>query len=152
MIKKDLIDEAFERIGLSAYTFDMQPEQYQSALKKLDVMVASWGAIGIRIGYPISHNAELTEILNIPDSAIEAIVTNLSIRIAGSFGKVLSADDKLLAKQALNNLMIHTTEIIEMKLPNTLPSGAGNKKFRNDEFIKKEVEQIEAGNYGLLDI
>jgi hypothetical protein len=50
--KRQFISAAFEEIGLASYVFDLQPEQLQSALRRLDAMMADWNAKGIRLGYP----------------------------------------------------------------------------------------------------
>jgi hypothetical protein len=55
--KQDLIDQAFQQIGLAGYVFDLSPEQLQSALKTLDTMMATWNGRGIRLGYPIPSTA-----------------------------------------------------------------------------------------------
>ena len=92
---------AFEEIGLANYNFDLQPEQFQSGLKKLDTMMARWNKNGIRIGYPLSSSpstSNLNEDTNVRDSSLEAIYKNLAVRIAPSFGKVLSIDTKIEAK------------------------------------------------------
>jgi len=53
MSKRQLIDAAFEELALAGYTFDIDPDEQLSALRRLDSMMATWGGpgIGIRIGY-----------------------------------------------------------------------------------------------------
>mgnify|MGYP003525752305 CR=1 FL=1 len=53
--KRQFVTQAFEEIGLAAYVFDLTPEQLQSALRRLDSMMASWNAKGIRLGYQIGR-------------------------------------------------------------------------------------------------
>ena len=48
--KREYIEQAFEEIGLASYVFDLTPEQLQSALRKLDAMLAEWNAKGLRLG------------------------------------------------------------------------------------------------------
>ena len=38
--KRQFILAAFEEIGLAAYTFDLQPDQLESARRRLDAMIA----------------------------------------------------------------------------------------------------------------
>lgn len=51
--KRQFVTQAFEEIGLASYVFDLTPEQLDSALRRLDTMIASWNALGIRLGYPL---------------------------------------------------------------------------------------------------
>ena len=64
--KRQFISAAFEEIGLASYVFDLQPEQLQSALRRLDAMMADWNAKGIRLGYPAPRTATLTRIRSFP--------------------------------------------------------------------------------------
>ena len=51
--KRDIVNQAFGEIGMADYVFDLQPQQLDSALRQLDMMMATWNGKGIRIGYPI---------------------------------------------------------------------------------------------------
>ncbi len=128
-LKREFITQAFEEIGLASYVFDLSPEQLQSALRKLDMMMATWDARGIRLGYPIPSTAggsSLTEDSGVPDRANEAIVTNLAIRLAPSVGKTVSMDLKAIAKQAFDGLLAVAALPAEMQMPSGTPAGAGN--------------------------
>jgi hypothetical protein len=88
--KRQFVVQAFEEIGYASYTYDIQPEQLQAGLRRLEAMMGTWNGRGIRLGYPLSSNpdsAELDVSSNVPDSANEAIYTNLAIRIAPIVGK-----------------------------------------------------------------
>ena len=137
--KKEFIQSAFEEIGLADYEYDLSPEEYQSALRKLDQMIASWNSIGVTLGYPLPsspRDSNLNDNSNVPDSANEAIVTNLAIRIAPLFGKVASNDTKTMAKSTYENLTRLATVPQEMTL-NTTVQGAGYKaiELTNNVFI-----------------
>ena len=99
--KRQFISAAFEEIGLASYVFDLQPEQLDSALRRLDAMIADWNAKGIRLGYPLPsspQDSDLDEETNVPDSAYEAIICSLAIRLAPSYGKQVMAETKTTAK------------------------------------------------------
>ena len=153
--KRQFAEQALDEIGIASYAYEIQPEMIQSVLRRMDSMLATWNAKGIRVGYPVPttpENSDLDDETNVPDSANEAIYLNLAIRIAPSFGKTILIDTKISAKQAYNALLVHTSEIVEMKYPTTLPLGAGNKPFRNNagEFITNNEESLEVGNDGNL--
>jgi len=127
--KGELVHSALNEIGIADYDFDIAPEQTESGLRKLDSMLGYWNGKGIRLGYPIPNNpidSALSEDSNIPDSAWEAVITNLAIRIAPSYGKMVSPDTKITAKNALNTLYRISAHPEEMQL-NVLPRGAGYK-------------------------
>lgn len=57
--KRQFMTAAFEEIGLAAYVYDLTPEQMQSAVKRMDAMIAGWNSNGVRIvsvgRFPIEH-------------------------------------------------------------------------------------------------
>lgn len=128
--KRQFIQSALEEIGIASYDFDLSSEQYESAMRRLDAMAASWNAKGIRIGYPIPsspENSVLDEETNVPDSANEAIITNLAIKLAPGYGKVVSAETRYTAKETIMTLMARASFPVEQQLPSSMPSGAGSK-------------------------
>jgi len=110
--KRQFVDAALEEIGLASYTFDMQPEQLESARRRLDAMMADWNAKGIRLGYPLPSSPEdgsLDEETLVPDSAYEAIICSLGIRLAPSYGRVVMMETKATAKQGYDILLQRAT-------------------------------------------
>ena len=127
--KGELVHSALNEIGISDYDFDVAPEQTESALRRLDSMIQEWNARGLKLYYPYSTSAggsSLDTDTELPGSAIEAVITNLAIRIAPSYGKIVSPDTKATARHALNTLYISSSEPREMQLP-SMPKGAGYK-------------------------
>lgn len=127
--KKQLIEEAFDTIGIATHSFPMQPEQYASALKKLDSMMATWNGEGIRLGYPLysdQNDSDIDELSNIPDWSYEAVYQNLALRIAPSFGKVVMPDLKQNAKDSYDKIITRVTRPPEMQITG-LPKGQGHK-------------------------
>ncbi len=154
--KRQFVTQAFEEVGLAAYVFDLTPAQLQSALNRLDSMMASWNAKGIRLGYPIAsnpQNSDLDEETNVPDSANEAIYLNLGIRIAPGFGKTVAPETKAAAKMAYDVLLSRAAVPPEQQFPGTMPSGAGNKPWRvyNDPFFHRPVDPLLAGEDGPIE-
>ena len=98
--KRQFVAAAFEEIGLASYAFDLQPQQFESALRRLDAMMASWNALGIRLGYPLPSSPQFSDLdaqSEVPDSANEAIITNLAVKIAPGYGKQVMPDTKATA-------------------------------------------------------
>lgn len=153
--KRQFITQAFEEVGLAAYVFDLTPDQLQSALRRLDSMMASWNAKGIRLGYPLPSNpddSDLDQQTGVPDSANEAIYLNLGIRIAPGFGKTVSVDTKSNAKACYDTLLARAAFPMEQQLPGTMPLGAGNKPWNLDTtFVPPPTEPLLAGQDGPIE-
>lgn len=148
--KRQFVVEALTDIGFASYIYDAQPELLESIRAKLDAMMATWNAKGIRIGYPIGNNPDsggLDDATNVPDSANEAIYKNLAIRIAPSVGKTIPQELRQIAKEAYDALVIWAARPMEMQMPGTMPAGAGNKPWRsnNRPFLNPPVEPLLAG-------
>lgn len=151
--KRQFVEQAFDEIGLAGYTFDLQPEQLQSALRRLDTMMATWNAKGIRLAYPLPsspQDSDLDQKTEVPDSAYEAIYTNLAIRIAPSFGKQVAIEVKTTAKQAYDVLLQRAAAPIEMRLPSTMPVGAGHKLY-DDPYVEYPEQPVQSGPEGFFE-
>jgi hypothetical protein len=153
--KRQFVSAAFEEIGMAEYVFDLQPEQLQSALNRLDAMLAEWNAKGLRLGYSLPsspQDSDLDEPTFAPDSAWEAIITNLAIRIAPGYGKAVSPDTRVTAKAAYNTLLQRAAFPLEQQLPETMPTGQGNKPWRWDNpFVPRPVDPVDAGPDGPIE-
>jgi hypothetical protein len=127
--KGEIVHSALNEIGIADYDFDIAPEQTESAMRRLDSMMAEWSARGIKLYYPSSTSANGSSLdtdTNLPASALEAVITNLALRIAPSYGKIVFPETKSTAKNALDTLMIKTALPREMQLP-SMPKGQGYK-------------------------
>ncbi|MCP4262909.1 MAG: hypothetical protein GY774_36175 [Planctomycetes bacterium] len=149
--KRQFIIEAYTEIGYASYEFDLEPEQLQIGLRRLDSMIATWNGLGIRLGYPIPSSPELSNLddeTEVPDSSNEAIYTNLAIRLAPPVGKMVTPETKAAAKAAYNVVLARASFPNERQLPGDLPAGAGNKGI---EFISPPTDPLRVGKDGTLD-
>jgi len=155
--KRQFINAALEEIGLASYVFDIQPEELESALRRLDAMMADWNVRGIRIGYPLSSitSSSVAQETSVPDSANEAIISNLGMRLAPSYGAIVPREVKISAKNGLMTLLTRAgvTQPQEKQLPSSLPVGAGNKPWRysGDNFMPEPTDNVDAGPDSELD-
>jgi len=150
--KRQLVDAAMGEIGLASYAFDLMPEQRENALRRLDSMMAEWNGRGLRLGYPVPDNPSDSDIdtdSNIPDAAWEAVITNLALRLAPSYGKQVNSETKIAARHSLNTILARAAIPSEMKLP-SMPSGAGNKSIDNP-FTPAPSSDLIAGPDATLD-
>lgn len=153
--KREFVVAALEEIGLATYVFDAQPEQLQSALTRLDAMMANWNGKGIRLAYPLPGSpgaSSLDQNTSVPDSANEAVITNLAVRLAPSYGKTVSPDTKATARDAYNLILSHAAMPPEMQMPDTMPAGAGNKSFTlYGTYLNPPVDPVLTGGDGVLE-
>lgn len=157
--KEQFVVEAYSEIGYASYVYDLQPEQLETGLKRLDSMLGTWNGKGIRIGYPIPsspENSSLSTETNVPDYANEAIITNLAKRLAPTVGKQISTDTSKTARAGYLMLLGKATQPNEMSLPGTMPRGAGQKSWRyaDHPFIDdpRDSETIATGYDDELDL
>jgi len=156
--KREVVTNAFEEIGLANYVFDLQPEQLQAGLRRLDNMMATWNSRGLRLGYPLPDSpggSDLDEETGVTDEAIEAMVANLAIRIAPLFGKTVSPDTKSAARGAYMALLNRRTNTLEKRIDaNAIPAGQGTKywRFNSDPFLSKTERGITTGPDDILDL
>lgn len=154
--KRQFVEAAFDEIGLASYVYDLQPEQLQSALRRLDAMMATWNNKGIRVGYPLPSSPEDSDLdveTGVPDAANEAIYLNLGIRIAPGFGKQVSMDTKKSARDGYLGLLSKTANVQEQQFPSTTIRGAGSKPFRaRDVYFPEPDDPIDVGPDGELEL
>ena len=156
--KRQIITQAFEEIGLASYVFDLEPEQLQGALRRLDNMMATWNGRGIRIGYPLPSSiaaSTLDQEVNVTDIAFEAITTNLAIRIAPGYGKVVAPDTKMIARRGYMTLLARQAKPVEKVIDRlAIPMGAGSKywRYNEDPFFGEPIVEIDAGPDSVLDL
>lgn len=153
--KRQFIEQALDYIGLASHTFDITPEELQSALNQLDTMMASWYARGLSLYYPLPStpsSSSLDDLTSVPDMANEAIYTNLALRLAPAYGKPVTPEAKQFASMSYQTVVLNSSRPMPMQFPSTLPRGSGNKPIRYDrEFMDRPDESLETGNDQTID-
>ena len=153
--KRQIIQQAFDEIGLAPYVFDLTADQLESALRRLDSMLAMWDSKVIRLGYPLPNspqNSDLDSETNMPDIAVEAAFLQLAVRIAPSYGKAVSIETKAAAKHAYDALLVQFATPPEMHIPAGYPIGAGYKPYAIDDPFASREDQIHVGSDSVLEI
>jgi hypothetical protein len=155
--KRQLVGEAFSEIGIAGWEFDVEPEELDTALRRLDTMLATWAAKGVCVGYLFPSGADKSDLdddSGLPDSACETVYLNLAIRIAPSFGKQVGSDTRRSARAGYDTLLLTAAMPQQQQFPNTLPRGAGNKAWRNINrpfFPTPDDDPVQIGDGGDLD-
>lgn len=158
--KRELVMQAFEDAGLASYAFDLTPEQLQSAMRKMDSMLATWAAKGVQLGYAMASGPEtgdLDQLSGLQTTANEAVYLNLALRIAPAFGKTVATGTAMAAKDAYDSLLISAALPQPAQLPRNMPIGAGSKPWRgrSSPFIAppdtSPVQISQGGNLDFLE-
>lgn len=154
--KQQLVQEAFAEIAMAGYTFDLNPEEMETGLRRLDTMLATWNGKGIRLGYPLPSSPDTSSLdqdSNLPDMAIEAVYLSLAISMAPGFGKMVTQDTRIRAKQAYDSLIARAAMPPEQQFRSGLPRGAGGKSWRGarSPFLPGPTDPIAAGGDGPID-
>jgi len=153
--KRQLVEKAYSKIGITAWSFDLDPDMLQDALTDLDAMMAAWDELGIQIGYPLTANpqdADLDTQTDLPFSANEAVFLNLAIRIAPSHGKTVSREMKVAARSGYSALLNNAITVKKQQLPGSMPLGAGNKPWTQDRAFldRPDTSPLQIGDNGQL--
>lgn len=154
--KEQFVEAAYEEIGLASYVYDLEPEQLQSAMRRMDAMMALWNSRGIRVGYPVPsspENSDLDAETGVPDEANQAIICGLAVIIAPMHGKTVSPDTKTAADDGYRALLAKAAMPNEMQLPGSMPRGQGQKPWRynQNEFISEPTDALAAGGDSKLE-
>lgn len=131
--KRQIVEQAFEELALASYAFDLSPEELQAALQRLDALMATWSAQGMRL--PYAFGGELDTDSGLPAVANEAVYLALAQRIAAGKGKMLPVSLNIAArdaKSALLTLLAHQ-QMVEQQMPDGMPRGAGQKTWRGTQ-------------------
>jgi hypothetical protein len=131
--KAQLVADAFGEIALAGHVFDIDPDEQQSALRRMEMMLANWEGRGITLGYSFAGDAAAIDAdvdSGLPMSAVETVVINTAKRIAAGYGKALNAQQMQDARDSFTVLLKAAAFPPEMQLPAIMPRGAGTKPWR----------------------
>lgn len=127
--KKQLIDQAFSKIGLSSYQYDLQPEDAINAVITMDAIV---GNINIPLSYNMANDpsqADPNQESGLPNWANQAVYLSLAIAMCPNYGKTASAELKASAQSAINRMYAMASSSVDSLVPDNMPSGQGNKPW-----------------------
>lgn len=144
--KRTLINAAFGEIGLASYVFNLTPEQLEDALSRANRMAAMWDGLLIRLGY--NQGGDIDAESGIPDTAEECFTMQLGLRLAPTFGKALSMETKVNAKNALTALLATNAKRPQVPRPSWLPPGAGSPRGVMGRQYVTPSDEVEGVNNG----
>lgn len=134
--KRAIVEEAFSELALAGYVFDLTAEEMQTGLRRLDLLMATWGGKGINLGYAQGLSPDDTDLdqeSGLPIYAIQPAVMNLALSLAAAFGKVALQSTREAARDGMEVVSLGAAFPPEQQLPGTMPRGAGNKPWRTTD-------------------
>lgn len=156
--KRQLIEDAYGELALAGYDFDLQPEELDAGLRRLDTMMATWLSLGLQVGYSLAtsqSDSDLDQDSGLQMNAIEAVYMNLACKIAASKGKALPTSTTRNAKAAYDALILNVakSQVQEQQLAAGTPRGQGRKPWRtiNPYVSTPDTAPLRVGNDGGLD-
>ncbi len=147
--KREIVELAFEELGMGVYNFDPSPDEYQAALRRLDRLAAQWDGIGIRVGYYLPAtpaDSDLDQNAGIPDTAVMAFASNLAINMASTIGKTVQPGTFKTAKDGYNALLIARGAPPQVQYQSTMPIGQGNKPLASDRQYFVPEDRLSTGD------
>lgn len=149
--KRQIIEDAYSAVGLASYAFDLTAEEIVAAQRALDAMMAQWNIRGLRVGYAMGGVAD--DESGLPDWTIEAVSTNLGIRLAGRIGKAVMPETKQAAREAYSTVLALCVKPIPA-LSREVPAGGGNRPWHRtgQPFIEQQSAPLMAGDDSELDL
>jgi hypothetical protein len=130
--KRALIEMAFEEIGLAGYEFDPTSEEYASALRRLDAIMAEWRTSSLDLGYnapAVVGDSDLDDPSGIPDDAVRPVFLTLAFDVCPPLGKSMSVESKARYASSMDLLRTRYAPKIERRLPRTMPIGMGHRPW-----------------------
>lgn len=133
--KGQLVDQAYAELALQGYDFDISPEEEQSALIRLDAMMADWEQDGIQIGYAFADSPDGIDAdtdSGIPPSANQTVFLSLAMQMAASIGKQLAPTTMRTQREGYGKLLRKAAFPPSQQFQGVMPVGAGNRRFYGD--------------------
>ncbi len=118
-----VINDALQEILVQASEQPIQTVDFQTARRYLNRMMNTVPFVGL--GYTQVTNP--SDLVTIPDAALEGVIFNLAKRLLSSYDMPLTAELALSAKEGLDEIRRLTVNVLPSQMPCTLPVGSGNE-------------------------
>lgn len=130
--KGKLVEMALEELGIASYVFDIEAEEDVAALRRLDLMVEDWQGNLSALGYvqPATAGTSLpSDLPGIDHSIVRAVILNLALEIAPSYGKLPSGRTIKAAASGFSMVSGKYALPVEISMPNRMPTGQGGRRY-----------------------
>lgn len=127
--KRTIAMMAFEDAALPGYEFEASAEEIVSIIRRLDALMRTLEAAGIRLGYNFPTaigNSDPNDESGIPDYAVLGISGRLAQDFAPGLAKRMTPDQRRKQAEAWNVITANTCVVPETRLPRSTPRGSGS--------------------------
>ncbi len=121
---RTLINDALQELIVQASEQPIEAVDFQTGVRYLNRMMASFDAQGIGLGYTVVE--EPTDLITVNAGAIEGMIFNLASRLATSYDIPISANLALNSRDGLQAMRAIAVVVTPSSFPCTLPTGSGN--------------------------
>ena len=125
--KRNILEIAFENCGSAGFEFERTPEEYNSALRKLNVMMYEWPWNLLNFNQPTYGAGVVDDLSGIPNDTIGAVAMTLALRIAPTMGATLSPEASAELVRARSIVEANYSVIPTQYLGDDTVVGAGNR-------------------------
>ncbi len=135
--KRQLVEKAYEKIGLASFVYDLSAEQLQSGMAEMDAMIGLWYVEGIRLGNRMSltpQGGNLDDDSLISPMYSKVVYENLALSLAQNIGREISATLLSSARKGYLTLLARFSQPPIKQLPGTVPAGQGNQRWWGDRY------------------
>ena len=132
VLKREIIQQAYAECGQAGYEWELTPEEYDVALRRLDALLAEWrGAYGVELGYnfPALGGGSPEDESGLANTAVQVVVGMLALRIAPTIGKTISAETRAILASSFAAMRSAFNCPPRVRLDNRTPAGAGNRGY-----------------------
>lgn len=140
---EELFGDSLQAILVQASEQPIQPVDFQTARRYANRMMASFATSGINLGY--TNIVEPTDLVTIPDGAVEGLLFNLAIRMLPTYDFPLTAELRENAREGKDAMRKLAIFIKPTRFPCTLPIGSGNEgenTFNTDRFFPCPEDEL----------
>ena len=122
---ESIIRSALQELLVQAAEQPIQPNEMSDGIKYLNRMMAAWEVQGYALGF--TKIASSSDLVTVPDGAVEAVVLNLAIKLAPQYDVMPNPALVQNARDAMLSVRLLTVAVGEANFPSTLPIGSGNQ-------------------------
>lgn len=140
--KGDILTTALSDLAVAGYAFDLQPEETQACINKLDQIMAEKYGLGLSISYnrPTGPNISVgTDASGLDEKYIYSVTALLAREVCSMFGRPIPPQVNRAAIRGERTMLAMGKTPPIIPRPITMPIGAGNKSVHQQNYFNEET-------------
>ncbi|MBB4857008.1 hypothetical protein HNO88_000305 [Novosphingobium chloroacetimidivorans] len=128
--KRQLIEQMFVECGVNGWEYDIQPEEKQKALTRLDALMAELAGRGMALGYNAPDEiggGDLDDELGVPDQAFYGLAVLGAERLSPTMGKTQSVATRQALTAAMKAVRSAALVLVPDQAVGNMRVGSGNR-------------------------